>query len=165
MRAEGQWACQTFYSFFHTGLYLNPTSSTLCGLGKAAFCLGFLIYKLNKILHRTMGKTKWNQVDVAQFSVRSGTKWLILIQNAHPLDPHATSSPTLGFYWSVTFSVRPSPATLSKRPTPVQFFRPLSLPYRQLTYYKLYLFLFVLSVFTTRRQGFWDQESLLVLFL
>lgn len=124
---------QTSRSWFHTGLDWNPSSSTL-GPWKAAPCLGFFIYRLNKRLHFLRQLERWNEIMWALLisPERSGTKWLILVEHAHPLDPRATSSPTSGFYWTVTFSVRPS--SLLKRPTPPQLSLSPSLIYHQLIY-------------------------------
>lgn len=102
---------------------------TLCGFGKAVLCLAFLIYQLDKIRPDTVGKLKWDNGVVAQFLAHSGTKWLTLVQDACPLDLHATSSETDVFNRIVPFSERPPLAPLSKRPTPFQLFVPVPLPY------------------------------------
>lgn len=103
----------------------------LWGLGKAAPCLGFSIYRLNKILLLLRQLERWNEIMWALLisPEHSGTKWLILVEHTHLLDPRATSSPTSGFY-----SVRPPLTSWSKRPTPPQLSWLPSLLYHQLIY-------------------------------
>lgn len=100
--------------------------------------------------------------DLSFRSTESG--FLVWKESYFVISPNfATSSPTSGFYWIGTLSVRPYLATVSKRPTPFQYFLSFSLFWNNILIFVFIYFCLSYLPLPTRREIFWRYRNVCVI--